>query len=93
VHAVAGFSDLVGYRMLGREGELGRVVDCEEFDGAPETAALVVRGGVSDALLYHIPSMRLIGVSHETRTVSADVDVADFVPSFGEGGIVELRLD
>jgi hypothetical protein len=87
-----GFS-LVGYRVLGRQGELGRVVDHEGQVGAPESSTLVVRGGVSNALIYHVPAARLIGVSRATATVSADVDVADFVPSFGDGGTVELRLE
>ena len=86
------FADLVGYRMLGRHGELGRVVELEGIEGAPESSTLVVRGGVSDALIYHVPAMRLVSVSRETGTVEADVDVADFVPSLGDGGTVELRL-
>lgn len=86
------FSDLVGYRVLGRQGELGRVVDLEGHQGAPESSALVVRGGVSDSLVYHVPAVRLVSVSRKTNTVRADVDVADFVPSFGDGGAVELRL-
>jgi hypothetical protein len=85
-------SDLVGYRVLGRQGELGRVVDLEGLEHAPEASMLVVRGGVSGALVYHVPAMRLIGISRESGTVSADVDVADFIPSFGDSGTVELRL-
>lgn len=84
-------ADLVGYRMLGRQGELGHVVDLEGLEEVPESSTLVVRGGVSDALVYHVPAVRLVSVSHETGTVRADVDVADFVPSFGDRGTVELR--
>jgi hypothetical protein len=83
--------DLVGYRVLGRQGELGRVVDLEDVE-EPEGFALLVRGGVSDALIYHLPAIRLVGISHDTGTVAADVDVADFVPTFGDGGTVDLRL-
>lgn len=85
-------SDLVGYRLLGRQGELGCVVDLEGHEGMLEGSTIVVRGGVSDALIYHVPAMRLVSVSRETGTVRADVDVADFVPSFGDRGTVELRL-
>lgn len=86
------FSDLVGYRVLGRQGELGRVVGAECIERASESATIVVRGGISDALAYHVPASRLIGVSHETGTVRADVDVGDFVPRLGEGGTVDLHL-
>lgn len=85
-------TDLVGYRVLGRQGELGRVVELEGLESAPHGSALVVRGGVSGALVYHVPAMSLIGVSPETATVSADVDVADFSASFGDSGTVELRM-
>lgn len=85
-------SDLVGYRMLGREGELGRVVEAEWVHGVVGGSTIVVRGGISDALVYHVPASRLVYVSHETGTVRADVDVADFVPSFGDRGTVDLRL-
>jgi hypothetical protein len=86
------FSEFLGYRVLGRQGELGRVVDLERFGGAPEHVLLVVRGGVSGALVYHVPAVRLVSVSREFGTVMADVDVSDFVPSFGDFGAVELRL-
>lgn len=85
-------SDLVGYRVLGRQGEIGRVVDAEGDHGEPESSTIVVRGGVSDALVYHIPALRLVSVSHVSGTVEADVDVTDFVPSFGNRGTVDLRL-
>jgi hypothetical protein len=85
-------SELVGYRMCGRQGELGRIVDLEGLEEARESSTLVVRGGISDALVYRVPAMRLVNVSRETGTVRVDVDVADFVPSFGDGGTVELCL-
>lgn len=85
-------SGLIGYRMFGRRGELGRVVDLEGLDDASEGSTLVVRGGVSNALVYHVPVVRLVSVSRDTGMVRADVDVGDFVPRFGDGGTVELRL-
>lgn len=87
------FADIVGYLVLGRQCELGRVVAFEGLDGAPDTSTIVVRGGVSDSLVYHVPALKLISVSRETATVRADVDVADFLPRFGDGGTVELHLD
>jgi hypothetical protein len=78
--------------MLGRQGELGRVVRAESLERAPESSTIVVRGGVSDALVYHVPASRVVGVSHEAGTVRADVDVADFVPRLGNGGTVDLHL-
>jgi hypothetical protein len=87
-----GLADLVGFRVLGRQGELGHVVELEGLESAPGASALVVHGGVSGSLVYHVPAMRLIGVSHETGTVSADVDVGDFVASFGDSGTVELHM-
>jgi hypothetical protein len=85
-------TDLVGYRVLGRQGELGRVVDTEGAQDDPETSTIVVLGGVSDALVYHVPANVLVSISRETLTVRADVDVADFLPRFGQSGTVELRI-
>lgn len=84
--------NLIGWRVLGRQGELGLVVDAHHPAEAPDSSTIVIRGGVSDALRYHVPATRLVSISPVTRTVKVDVDVADFVPSFGDGGTVELRL-
>ena len=84
--------NLTGWRVLGRQGELGLVTDEDGSAEAPDGSTIVVRGGVSDALRYHVPATRVVSISPVTRTVKVDVDVADFVPSFGDGGTVELRL-
>lgn len=84
--------DLVGYRVLGREGELGVVVDEVDVYDAYETSTIAIRGGVSDALLYRIPAALLVRVSRETRTAAVDVDVAAFVPNLREDGTIELNL-
>ena len=85
-------SDLVGYRVFGRQGELGLVVQADALEGAVDSTTIVVRGGVSDALRYHVPTTRLVSISPVTRTVRVDVDVADFIPTFGDAGTVELRI-
>lgn len=84
--------DLLGYRVRGRHGELGIVVDRRGFRGTGDDPTILVRGGVSDALLYHVPATRLRSVSRATRTATIDVDVADFVPRLGDDGSVELHL-
>lgn len=78
--------------MLGRYGELGTVVDTELAPGDMDGPALVVRGGVSEALVYHVPSRRILGVSNENCTVTVDADVTDFVPLLSADGTVVLRL-
>lgn len=74
--------------MLGRYGELGTIVAVE----TPPHDDLVVRGGVSKALVYRLPTRRIREISAERRTVTADVDVADFVPSLHDDGTVVLQL-
>lgn len=74
--------------MLGRHGELGIVEESRPDDDL----GLVVRGGVSHALAFHLPGGKLLEVSDEWRTVTADVDVADFVPSLRDDGTVVLQL-
>ena len=90
--SLAELADLVGYRVLGRLGELGRVVELGGREQTSAPAVLVVRGGVSHSLIFHLPVGRLIGVSPETGTVATDVDVSDFIPRFVRDGAVELHL-
>lgn len=81
----------VGFDVLARHGSLGVVVDVEHDAGASDPTALVVRGGVSDLLTYHVPAALVSRISPERRSVFLDVDLADFVPSLNPDGTVELR--
>ena len=80
---------IVGFEALGRHGALGIVVDVEEL--GEQAPALVVRGGVSEALVYHVPWARVRAVSLRERQVVLDLDLADFDPLLRDDGIVELR--
>ncbi|HUG63699.1 MAG TPA: hypothetical protein VMK83_00630 [Gaiellaceae bacterium] len=81
--------DLVGFRAMGRHGELGVV----ESDGdGPCLTSLVVRGGVSSGLVYFVPRRYVGAVRPDRRTVTLDVDLHDFVASLRADGIVELKL-
>ena len=82
-------TDIVGFEALGRHGALGIVVDVEEL--GEQAPALVVRGGVSEALVYHVPWARVRAVSLRERQVVLDLDLADFDPLLRDDGIVELR--
>jgi hypothetical protein len=83
--------DLVGFRALGRQGELGVVVDVA--DGLERRAReLVVRGGVTAALVYFVPETCVRAIASERRTLVCDVDVTDFVPTLHVDGTVELRI-
>ena len=84
-------SNVAGYSVIGRHGFLGTVVRAraEQGDGEDE---IVLRGGISDALLFFVPATLVRSVSDRTRTVDVDVDVGDFVPRLGADGTVELHL-
>ena len=82
---------VVGFEARGRHGALGVVVAVDE-DGDGRATALIVRGGVSEALVYHVPWPRVRTVSEETRTIVIDLDLVDFDPRLREDGTVELRL-
>lgn len=76
--------------MLGSHGGLGTVVGIELMTG--DVDVLIVRGGMSEALVYYVPSERIVEVSTESSTVLADADVADFVPHLRDDGTVVLHL-
>lgn len=73
--------------MLGRSGLLGVVEGRRRGAHDP----LLVCGGVSGALTYHVPLSHVRDVSVETRTVRVDLDVTDFVPMLRPDGTIELH--
>jgi hypothetical protein len=83
--------ELVGYRAIGRHGELGVVVAAHE--NVLPSATIVIRGGASAGLLLLVPSERIRSVEGSYRTVEVDADFADFVPSLLADGTVQLRLE
>lgn len=84
-------TDLVGYRALGRYGDLGVVVDVQENGGGLDDTVVVVRGGISEALTFFVPAARVLALSPDRRTVELDIDLTDFVPNLSSDGTVELR--
>ena len=79
---------LNGFRVIGRHGYLGTVVDAN-----PEAEERIVfRGGISDALVFRVPMTRVSSISASNRTVTLDVDIGDFTPRAGDNGTVELHL-
>lgn len=82
-------TDIVGFRACGRHGELGIIIELRhDEDGHPDV--LVVRGGVTDLLVYHVPAARIRSLSRESRTVRLDIDLAEFAPQLGEDGTIRL---
>jgi hypothetical protein len=82
--------DIVGFRVLGTHGELGTVVDLADTT-EPDPQLIVVRGGISNALTYYVPTDRVRTFSRKRRTIEVDVDLVDFVPRLDEDGMIELR--
>jgi hypothetical protein len=86
---------LVGCGVFGRRGYLATVATEQGGDDGNDGndgAVILVRGGVSDALVFHLPASRVRSVSPTQRTVTIDADVGDFVPRLGDRGTVELHL-
>ncbi|HSI97513.1 MAG TPA: hypothetical protein VK926_04055 [Gaiellaceae bacterium] len=54
-------------------------------------SALVVRGGISEALVYIVPWERVRSVSVADRHVLLDADLTDFAPRLRDDGTIELR--
>jgi hypothetical protein len=83
--------NLTGYSVIGRHGYLGTVVDVDTMHTEPRDS-IVFRGGVSDALIFHVPVSHVCRISSSERTLTLEVDVGDFAPRLGEDGTVELHL-
>jgi hypothetical protein len=87
--------NLVGYRVVGRHGELGTVVmvRTDDAEGGVDPPILVVRGGRTELLLLHLPLDRLSGLFPEERLAVSELDIVDFAAHLGDDGRVELYLE
>ena len=88
-----GPAQIVGYRAHGRLGDLGVVTQARRAAGSEEASIIVIRGGVSNGLVFVVPRTRVREIVHECQTVVVDADIMDFVPRLTGHGDVELRLD
>jgi len=86
-------ASVVGFSVRGRNGALGIVVGAGRGRGpaAPEPE-LVVVGGRSFLLRFHIPVSHVSRSSPEEGLLDVDVDVSDFRAELAEDGAVELRV-
>lgn len=85
-------ASLVGFEVRGRIAGLGVVAAPASADDLPGAPELVVIGGRSSLLHFHIPLERVTNVSRRTRTLKVDVDVIDFTPRIADDGTVELHI-
>ena len=81
---------LVGCAVQGRHGILG-IVDDVATDRHGRRELLVI-GGRSSLLRFHVPTGRICDNPAGVRTVAVDADVADFAPRAGSDGSIELYL-
>ena len=80
---------LVGWTVTGRHGLLGHVVDAEHGH-VTDDAHLLVRGGTTDVLYYHVP-LSLVATEEALRqSIGIDADVADFTAHLRPDRSVDL---
>lgn len=80
---------LEGWTVAGRHGPLGRVVlhDDERRD---ESDVLLVRGGTTKVLYYHVPVGLVARVATGRQVLHIDADIDDFTPHLRPDGSVDL---
>jgi hypothetical protein len=84
------FPDLAGWTVAGRHGALGRVLSSGPDSQGDASASLLVRGGTTEALYYHVPVSLVTGIAVEERVVEIDADIDDFAPHLRPDGSVDL---
>ena len=85
--------DVAGWTVSGRHGQLGRVVPPEDGDwGSDEHPLLLVRGGTSLALFFHVPLELVTTVARGRCDIRVDADVSDFTAHLRPDGSVDLFL-
>jgi hypothetical protein len=83
---------LVGFEVRSPGGPLGVVVDPESSGREDRPAALVVRGGVSRALFYHVPVSLVSSISPARRSLSVRARSGDFDAQLRLDGSVDLYV-
>lgn len=79
-----------GWTVSGRHGPLGQVVSFHEDCLTGETDALLVRGGTSHVLYFHVPLELVTKVSPGPRVLKIDADISDFTAHLRPDGSVDL---
>ena len=82
----------MGFHVIARCGPLGFVVDPTRSGRPDEPDLLVVRGGLSCSLYYHVPLASLTSIAPGRRMLAIDLDVADFSPRLRGDGSVDLHV-
>lgn len=82
---------VVGFTVRGRNGDLGVVVAAKRELSAAEPELLVM-GGSSRLLRFHIPESLVRSVSAKARSIETDLDVVDFAARAGDDGVVDLHV-
>ena len=79
-----------GWMVTGRHGPLGRVVPHTSAGRATESQSLLVRGGRTHVLYFHVPVARVTHVLRRARIVQVDADIADFSAHLRPDGSIDL---
>lgn len=83
---------VLGYEVHAPGGPLGVVVDDERSGDGQASSVLLVRGGVSSALYYHLPTALVASISPGQRALSVRVTASDFSPRLRHDGSVDLYV-
>lgn len=83
---------VAGFEAVARGGPLGVVVDATRAGRSSAPDHLLVRGGVSEALYYHVPIRHVTSVFPVRRALAVDVETDDFAPRLRPDGSVDLYV-
>jgi hypothetical protein len=85
--------DLAGWSVSGRNGHMGIVVSDEAYEARPadlEARRLLVCGGTTHALYFHVPIELITTVAQGRCALKIDADVSDFMAHLRPDGSVDL---
>lgn len=85
--------ELVGFEVHGRNGLLGVVEGIARRPAADGSVDLLVLGGASSLLRFHVPMWRVVHVSAVDLVLEIEADVVDFAPRPTLDGTIELYLE
>lgn len=83
---------LIGFEAIARDGRLGTVVEARRSGRHTPPDHLIVCGGMTELLYYHVPTHAIMAISPTRQAIAIALDARDFYPRLCQDGSVDLFI-
>lgn len=86
----ASVPEVSGWTVDGRHGTLGHVVSSQGDERLRDAHDLLVRGGTTHILYFHVPMTMVHRIAADSRVLEIDADISDFAAHLRPDGSIDL---